>query len=239
MGKGADIYSGFKRNDDDFPYKPAGIYRLLKEYHRLEGRLVPGGDYDTAVILQDLKTALDSDVLTARQRQVVALYYFADLIEDDVADILGISRQGVNRAIIDALGRISAFISGHRGRVRGYHVTQFENRRPLFQWVNAVGDGRAPVYVVPNYIRADIIDWLAENGDKRAQNASRQLRSGPPSIIYEYQNPEDEYPCLNPRQMQYREKMQVPVEEVKPKLDVAAVKKGPKGRKTKIYVLNK
>src|SRR5690606_29209973 len=74
--KGAGSYSASKRSDDEFPYDPVGVFRLLKEIHRLDARLVPGADYDTAVIIRDLKDSLDVPGLTTRQRQVMALYFF-------------------------------------------------------------------------------------------------------------------------------------------------------------------
>lgn len=227
MGKGKDIYSHVKRLDDDFPYEPVGISRLLSCFHMLEERTCLGGDYDTAVILRDLKDALDSDILTPRMRQTLALYYFADLEMDRAADILGVKQQTVSEYHLKAVERIAAYMaSGGNVRYRREKtMKRFDSKRPLYQWLNDVAGGSVPVYVVPDEVHSDIIDWLANIGDERAQEVARQRRHGAPEVKYEYKDARDEYPCLHPRQMQYRESKQIPVPEVYPKFDVAGRRK--------------
>ncbi|OYD08528.1 RNA polymerase sigma factor [Paludifilum halophilum] len=222
MGKGADITSANKRNDDDFPYEAVGVLRLLKEINRLDARLVPGADYDTAVILQDLRDALDSPVLTARQRQVVALYFFTDSTMEEAAGILSITKGAIKLSLNTSLERIAAQMKAEEDlKFRGRAVKPFDSRRPLFVWLNAVAAGEVPAYEIPDEANEDLLAWYAENGDELAQEVLRQRVEGPPVVVEVYENPEDEYPCLNPRQMQYREKMQVPVGDVKPQFDVA------------------
>jgi hypothetical protein len=227
MGKGKDMTTATKRNDDDFPYEPAGVYRLLKEWHRLESRIESSGDYDTLVIIEDVKKALDSDILTPRQRQVVALYFFADIGMEYVGEVLGIGAPRVKKHLVLALDRLSGHMKtgGAVKHTKGREVTSYGNSRPLFRWLNQVGHALLPVYDVPEEVYADLLDWLSENGDERAQEVARQLRHGPPEVEYIYENPEDVYPCLNPRQMQYRETKQIPVPEVYPKFDEAGRRK--------------
>ena len=226
MGKGADIYSASKRVDDEFPYEPVGVFRLLKEIHRLDARLVPGADYDTAVIIRDLKDALDSPVLTVRQRQVVALYFFAQIGEVAAADLLNTAQPAVFRLIQDSVKRLAGALKNPRPpKYYRYKVKPFENRRPLFVWLNAVGSGAAPIYEVPREVMDDILLWMAENGEEKSQEVLRQRREGPPEVRTVYENPEDEYPVLTPRQMQYRNAKEVSTAEVKPKFDAAGWKK--------------
>lgn len=246
MAKGADIYSGFKRNDDEFPYEPVGVYRLLKDYYRLEERISPGGDYDTAVILADLKGALDSPVLTARQRQIVALLFFAELTMEDVSGILGVYVSKIHKSLTAALERLSAALKGARTpKFRTQSAPPFGSRRLLYAWLNAVGSGEAPIYNVPAAVMTDLLMWLDENGDEKAQEALRQHREGPPNVKTIYKNPEDEYLCLNPRQLRYRHEKEERVSEVFPKFDVSGAKKSAVkerdtgewiGNKKKIYI---
>lgn len=234
MAKGADIYSASKRIDDEFPYEPVGVFRLLKEIHRLDARLVPGADYDTAAIIRDLKDALDSPVLTARQRQVVALYFFTDSTMEETGAILDIRKNTVIEALNEAVYRISSQMkAGNPVEFKGRATKPIKNRRPLFTWLNAVGSGEAPVYEVPATVMTDLLMWLDENGDEKAQEVLRQRREGPPEVKTVYQNPEDEYLCLNPRQLRHRHEKEERVSDVLPKFDVSGSKKcAVKDRKT-------
>lgn len=245
MAKGADIYSGFKRNDDEFPYEPVGVFRLLKEIHRLDGRLVPGADYDTAIIIRDLKDALDGPGLTFRQRQVLALYFFTDSTMEETGGIIGIGKDVVKVTLDEAIERVAEQMkSGDSLTFKGRTVKPFESRRPLFVWLNAVGSRELPVYEVPAEAMTDLLMWLDENGDEKAQEVLRQRREGPPEVKAFYESPEEEYPALNPRQLQYRDKKEVRVKEVMPSFDVAGTKKiaetyhdeRREGQKQKIYI---
>lgn len=246
MGKGADIYSTSKRVDDEFPYEPVGVFRLLKEIHRLDARLVPGADYDTAVIIRDLKDALDGPGLTTRQRQVMALYFFTSSTMEEVGGIIGVGKDVVKVTLDEALERVAKQMKSRKSiTFKGRAVKPFENRRPLFTWLNAVGSGEAPVYDVPGAVMTDLLMWLDEHGNEKAQEVLRQRREGPPEVREFYENPEDEYQVLTPRQMQYRNAKEVSTAEVRPKFDAAGAKKSPVkdqktgewvGRKKKIYI---
>jgi|SRR5690606_20267476 len=234
MAKGADIYSASKRIDDEFPYEPVGVFRLLKEIHRLDARLVPGADYDTAVIIRDLKDSLDVPGLTTRQRQVMALYFFTSSTLEETGAILGMLKQPTEIILKDAVERVAKQMKSRNVLTfKGRSVKPFESRRPLFVWLNAVGSGEIPVYEVPEAAMTDLLMWLDEHGSEKAQEVLRQRREGPPEVMEVYETPEDEYPCLNPRQMRHRHEKEERVPEVLPKFDVAGAKKSAvKDRKT-------
>ena len=48
--------------------------------------------------------------LPARQRQVIVLKYLADLLEHDIAELLGVSRSAVSSALTDARRRLQGVL---------------------------------------------------------------------------------------------------------------------------------
>mgnify|MGYP000940852541 CR=1 FL=1 len=53
---------------------PAGVKRLLRDYHALVERQYDG-DYDAVILLVDLATAIEKAGLTERQREALTLVY--------------------------------------------------------------------------------------------------------------------------------------------------------------------
>lgn len=69
-------------------------------------------DIDTTCIRIDLEYALQSNALTPRQRQAVALYYFCELTQEECAVLLGVTHANVGRRLKNAVANIAAHMQG-------------------------------------------------------------------------------------------------------------------------------
>lgn len=98
---------------------PAGVKRLLRDYHVLVERAFDG-DYDAVVLLVDLATAVELAGLTERQRECLRLVYGEDLTQEDAAWRLGISRQAVQIYIENAARKIAQIYEQWAWRGEGY-----------------------------------------------------------------------------------------------------------------------
>lgn len=216
-----DVYKKGREYDDNYPYEAAGIAALLRDINSLSESRWYKGDIDATTILADLKQALDSSCLTPRMRQVVALYYFAQLTEEEVADILGVNRITVNEAIDTALERVSTFME--------YGYTKPTNARadglitpthPFLEWVNDVASGNQPVYSLSE----DITHWLATKGDSKAQETVKQAVEGY-TYLPVYATDSDEYPPYTDDQFRWKDRRMTFVEDVFPQRDTMGFRK--------------
>jgi hypothetical protein len=199
-----DLASKRKKIEDLYPYEPEGIAALLSDIYRAEARAFDRADLDSFTVILDLKIALDTDCLTPRQRQVVALYYFCELTREQVAEILGIARQSVDEYLATALERIATEMKDGGAAKKGRQVKPIQGKRPLYRWVNAVASD-SPVYSLPDDVELDLLHWLSERGDERAWQTLRQRREGPPAIEYSVKQPA----YLHARQIWYRYKREL------------------------------
>lgn len=216
-----DVHKKSREYNDSYPYEAAGIAALLRDINALSESRWYKGDIDATTILTDLKQALDSSCLTPRMRQVIALYYFAQLTEEEVAEILGVTRQAVNLAVESALERISTFMEyGYKKPTNAKTSAHVDDWHPFLQWVNDVADGARSVYEYCD----DITAWLALKGDEKAREALRQLEEG---YTYKpiYVDKESEYQALTDDQFKWKDRRMTFVEEVFPQRDTVGFRK--------------
>lgn len=214
-----DIGKKAREYDFNYPYEVDGIHALLKDINKLSEARWYDGDIDATVLITDLKQALDNSNLTPRMRQVLALYYFADMTEQEVADVLSIDRTTVSRAIDGALERVSTFMEfGYSKPTNARTDAKVNAYHPFLVWVNEVASGESPIYKVPD----SLTDWLAFNGDKKAQEVIRQRIEGF-IFIPDYKD-EEEYPALTEEQFRWSDRRTSFFPEIYPEGDVTGTR---------------
>jgi predicted DNA-binding protein (UPF0251 family) len=102
---------------------PAGVKRLLRDYHALVSRQYTG-DYDAVILLTDLWSAVESAKLTDRQRQALTLYFVEDLRMEDVGKRMGIRKHTASLYVKAALTKIAAVYERWAWLGEGYSVTR-------------------------------------------------------------------------------------------------------------------
>lgn len=189
-----DIHKKAREYEGDYPYEVEGIAALLSDINKLGESQWYRGDIDATILIVDLKQALDSECLTPRMRQVIALHYFAQLTEEEIADILGVTRQAVNYTSTNALERVSTYMEyGYSKPTNARIDAKITPSHPFLVWVNAVADGSLPVYSIDE----SLTHWLASSGDKKAQETIKQKIEGY-TYVPVYEEGYDEYaPCTD------------------------------------------
>jgi hypothetical protein len=197
-----DIDKKSREYDDSYPYEAAGIAALLRDIHSLSESREYKGDIDATILIVDLKQALDSECLTPRMRQVVSLYYFSQMTEQEVAAVIGMSQQKVNVAIKSAIERVATFMEyGYSGPTNAKIDGILKEIHPFYTWLNGVASRKKPVYSFTE----ELTDWLALKGDKRAVETIRQSKEGY-TYTPVYENEEKEYPAITWDQMQWKDR---------------------------------
>jgi Sigma-70, region 4 len=216
-----DMEKKSRQYEENYPYEAAGIAALLRDINSLSESRLYNGDIDATVLLADLKQALDSECLTPRMRQVVALYYFAQMTEQEVADVLGVTRQAINIAIESALERVSTFMEFGYGKPTNARIdARITPTHPFLDWVNEVAAGDQPVYSYSD----DITHWLAGKGDKMAQETIKQSVEGH-TYLPVYEGDTEEYPALTEDQFKWRDRRMTFAEEIFPQRDTSGFRK--------------
>lgn len=216
-----DLEKKAREYDELYQYNREGITKLLQDIHSVKESRIYHGDIDATAILADLFTALDSDCLTARMRQVVALYYFAGLIEKEMTLLLGINQKSINEIKQKAVDRVAEHMYRGGKFKAGNPYVPFADDRVLYRWLNAVADGQLPVYTVTQTVFNDINRILAPK-DKKAAEVLRQQRE---DVIFVEEPDVDEYPCLTEDQFAWADRRVTYVEEVYPPSDVVGTRK--------------
>jgi hypothetical protein len=217
-----DVYRNGREYDATYEYTDDGIAVLLKDIYRLNEKRLYKGDIDATAIITDLKLALDSDCLTPRMRQVVALYYFVGLTEEEAAEVLDSSQQAVNKALSSSLERIAEEMSTGGSRKKGHADINMELNTPLFQWLANVAYGISPIYEVPLGVFTDVLD-RSKLLDDKAKETLQQRTEGPPIILNSSE--EDEYPALSEEQFKWRDRRMAFKPEIYPSGDVIGTRK--------------
>lgn len=105
-----DLTKSAKRLETLFPIDTFdGVYALLSNIHHVrEGRFIRG-DYDACNLLIDFHQSMAGASLTRRQREVLTLLFELDLKQETVAEVLGISQQGVSDHVNSAIKKIALY----------------------------------------------------------------------------------------------------------------------------------
>jgi hypothetical protein len=216
-----DVHKKGREYHENYPYEAAGIAALLRDINRLSESRWYNGDIDATTILADLKHALDSSCLTPRMRQVVALYYFAQMTEEEVAELIGVNRVTVNEALETALERVSTFMEyGYTKPTNARTDALLTPTHPFLEWINEVASGTQPVYSFSE----DITHWLASKGDKKAQETIRQKTDGY-TYLPVYEKDCEEYPPYTDDQFRWKDRRMSFVSEVYPTRDTVGFRK--------------
>lgn len=204
-----------RQYDDSYPYEATGIVALLQDVYRLSESRLYDGDIDATILLIDLKMALDSNCLTPRMRQVVALYYFAQFTEEEVADVIDIPQQNVNKALNNSVDRISAHMEYGHTRTTNAKIDAFlPSTHEIKRWLNAVAGGRS-MYDIDDGVISGINIWrTAKLDDKKDLEAIRQRVNGY-TYAPVYESDEIKYPALTWEQLKWRDRRVTYVSEVK------------------------
>jgi predicted DNA-binding protein (UPF0251 family) len=107
-----DIHKTEITHDTIHAYTDAGIAQLLSDVYKLANDAEYRGDTEAIVLKVDLEHALQSDALTPRQRQAVALYYFCQLTQQECAKVLGVKRQRITDRLKTAKRNIAQHMQG-------------------------------------------------------------------------------------------------------------------------------
>ncbi len=124
--------------DDIVEYSVIGVNRLLRDIYKLQSEETYGGNYDTVILRIDLESALQSQALTPRQRIFFGLYYFAQLTQQECAQLLGIGKQRISNGIIRGLKNISKTLQGHPvTAIRiAYNGTKIDKGSHFNKWID-------------------------------------------------------------------------------------------------------
>lgn len=181
------VYDGMYR------YEELGVRRILSDVYHLWNKETFRGDIEATVIRCDLDRALKSNALTPRQRQAIALYYFAQLTQAECASLLSIKQQSLANRLSNAISNLSTHMSGivvaRAQHVKsGDHLLQSEH---LNTWdtnvLNNVSDwwsindrvikeliGIFPI--VLNEPAADIkLTWILTDRQMRKRNREKEM----------------------------------------------------------------
>jgi RNA polymerase sigma factor (sigma-70 family) len=105
-----DLSKGEKRLETLYPLDTSeGVRALLDNIHHVREQRFTRGDYDAANLLLDFERSKAGANLTLRQKEVMALSFEQDLKQEDVAQLLGISQQGVSDHINSAIKKIALY----------------------------------------------------------------------------------------------------------------------------------
>lgn len=202
-----------------------GLTKLLRDYYRLQARTLYEGDFDTAVVLADLMAIINSDKLTARQRQYIALYYFVGLTFNEIASLVGVDVRNVKQPLYDGLDRAALVAQGDTTGAA------FKRRTPdtfadkpgaVYRWLDAIAAG-APVAEPPHAVTLNIAELLSETDDKSAELA-RQSETG---VVYIDETADDkpEYAHFSDSQLRWLDRRITLVENVLPPGDAVGSQK--------------
>lgn len=200
-----DIYRNARQHDSDYAYSSVGVEMLLKDVFRIQEAGGYKGDIDAVTILCDLKLALDSGCLTPKMRQVVALYYFAQLTEAQISNILDITQQAVNDALTCAAERIAKEMELGGSNRGGRGAFEYSKPGLLYDWINRIGAFQSTVHTLPKGVTLAILEKLSHEGDPLALETLRQREGGLPLFVPDYSEV-DEYPCLTEDQFKWRDR---------------------------------
>jgi predicted DNA-binding protein YlxM (UPF0122 family) len=218
-----DMAKKEREYSEKYPYEAKGVLAVLKDFNRLGNAAVLSGDYDAATILADITKGLNSsEVLTPKQRQCIALYYFANLKLRECEDVLGIDESGVKRHIRSGIRRIAEFVSNRALFSKGDPYVDYEETDELMQWVNRIGNGDE--ITVPGDVVILAIAQRFAADESKAEEMLRQFSEGHVEVF----DPDDgkpEYPCLSESQMKWSDRRVTYVEEVFPPGDVLGSRK--------------
>jgi hypothetical protein len=173
-----DLNKRERKYEARYPYEAAGIAALLRDVYRLSESRMYDGDIDATAILIDLKIALDSNCLTPRMRQVVALYYFAQFTEED-RGYIRLTRQGVNDSLSNAIERISTHMEYGYTKVTNAKLDAcLPSTHEIKRWLNAVAGGKS-LYDIDDDVISGINIWRAgQLSDKKDLEAIQQRVNG-------------------------------------------------------------
>lgn len=105
-----DLSKGEKRLETLYPLDTSdGVRALLDNLHHVRESRFQRGDYDAAILLLDFLHSFENAKLTARQRQVLALTFELDQKQEAVAEMLGISQQGVSDHVNAGIKKIALY----------------------------------------------------------------------------------------------------------------------------------
>ena len=184
-----DVHKKEREHDVEFAYQPQGIERLLSDVHRIEAMETYKGDLGATVLRIDLEAALRSRCLTPRQRQVVALYYFAELTQTEAAGVLGVSQQAVDARIKSVWPALSAHMSGEPTSVSQFTNAEIEGDTPLDRWMADAAMNEGEWWRLTDEVIAEL-----------------NRRFPPPDVVSEDAEDGEEYPVLSEGAMFYRGK---------------------------------
>lgn len=214
-----DLTKKSRQYDEQYPYESKGITALLRDIYRLKGVTQFGGDIDSTVILTDLDLALNGDCLTKRQRQSIALYYFAGLKLRECSEVMVLDDSVIKYHLKGGLSRLSSHMKTGERFMKGDDITLFDETNAIYRWLNAIANG-SPVTEPSVSVTLDLARFFL---DDKAKEYVRQHEEGF-EYIEDYTDVE-EYPCLSEDQMRWSDRRVTYVEEVFPPGDaVGSVK---------------
>lgn len=135
-----------------------GVHTLLTDYHRNHASETYGGDLSATIARIDLESALNSRALTPRQRQVVALYYIAELTGEQTAQIIGVSRQAVEKSLKKACESLAAEVNGEAKQAHTLHLRIDESAglTHTARWLDDVAHNRREWWRVPGGVYREL-----------------------------------------------------------------------------------
>jgi predicted DNA-binding protein (UPF0251 family) len=143
----------------ELSYYAYGVKRVLKFFYKLSIEESYKGDYDAVLVRMAIESALNSDCLTARQRQAIGLYFFAELNLNECEQVLGIANKNVRKLLNKAFENIASHIQGQDiHRPQSANLTYSGTLKATAQWLDDVANNKHRWWIVPQNVRREILD---------------------------------------------------------------------------------
>lgn len=210
--------------DNLFPYTSDGLNRLLRKIHTLDTSEQYAGDVNAILIRVDLERALNSECLSPRERQSIAMYYFTCLTQHECALLLRIERKTIDLRLEKSLDKISRHMNGEDVTSsqtiwnKDYLNTSHDS---INSWNENILKNNSEWWFIPD----DVWAYVQSKFNKYKQDTQSSV------------NDVSCYPVLTEKQMEWKQYIETPRDEIHRTFDSYGYVSDGAGSKTKI--LNK
>ncbi|PEM65299.1 RNA polymerase subunit sigma-28 [Bacillus pseudomycoides] len=106
-----DLKASERRLEAKYPLDTeAGVMKLLTNYHKVHEARYYTGDFGACDMLLDLEVSMSKLELDELQKQVIALHFYKDLTQAEVANRIGNTQQGVSYVVQTVVKQLAKYM---------------------------------------------------------------------------------------------------------------------------------